>query len=123
MFSDGKVFHHLGIWDGGKDGGPHQMKTGNGGGGEGHTGEHGDFVNIMKGAVPGPLETRPEVRNEDLCAFVKSDGLSLEGAFISETGEMGDDEIDQSGRRAMGLLDAVDEAATKVLTTFTQHMI
>jgi hypothetical protein len=49
-----------------------------------HTGKHCDFVNVVKLAVAFPVERRPQIRNEDLCALEKPHFLPLKRALISE---------------------------------------
>ena len=68
--------------------------------GHGHgkcTCKHCDFVNVVKLAVRLAVKGSPEIGNEDLRALQEADLSPLEDAFIAEAGELGSEQVYQSG--------------------------
>ena len=81
-------------------------------------GEHGDLIDVVEGAEAGALEAGPEVRHEDLGAFVEPDGGG--GVFVAvaviEAGEAVDDEVDERGGGSFGFVDAGGELAVEMVS-------
>lgn len=78
-------------------------------------GEHGDVVDVVEAAGAVAVEAGPEVRDEDLRALVKADGVAIVAVTVVEAGEVVDEEVDEGGGGVLGLLDAGCEAAVKVV--------
>jgi hypothetical protein len=50
-----------------------------------HTGEHGDFVDIIELAITFSIKCSPQVCNEDLSALQKAYFFPLKRSFVLET--------------------------------------
>ena len=79
-------------------------------------GEHGDLVDVVEGAEAGALEAGPEVRHEDLGAFVEADGGVFVAVAVVEAGEVVDDEVDERGGGSFASVDAGGEFAIEMVS-------
>lgn len=74
-------------------------------------GKHGHGVYVMEVTVALAFETGPKVSNEDLRAFVETNGLGFEAGGVVEAWELGGKEINEGGGRVIGFLNEVDDGA------------
>lgn len=69
----------------------------------------------MKISVVFLFETCPKIGDKDLRSFVKPDHLAFKPRFVFEARKTFYDQVDQSRGGAVGSVDAIDEAAIKIL--------
>lgn len=83
--------------------------------GDAVVGEGGQFVDVVERAVGCAVEAGPQIRHQDLGALVDVDPSAVEDSGVAEAREGVHHQIDQGGRRLVGLFDAVDKRAVKTL--------
>lgn len=71
----------------------------------------------MEFPVAFPVETCPQIGDEDLGSLVESDSPALERGLVPEAGEALCQQVDQSGGGVVGVVNAVGEAALEVLSS------
>lgn len=76
-------------------------------------GEHGDLVDVVEVAGALAVEAGPEVGDEDLRALVQADGGAFVGVAVVEAGEVVDEEVDEGGGGAFGLLNASGDSSVE----------
>ena len=72
--------------------------------------EHGDLINVVEVAEALALEAGPEVGYQDLGALVETDDGALVFVTVVQAGEVVDEEVDEGGGGAFGLLNAGGES-------------
>ena len=80
-----------------------------------YTGEHCNGINVMKTSIAFPFKTCPKIGDKDLRPLVKPNHLAFEENFDFEARKTLHDQVDQSCGGALGYIDAIEEAAIKVL--------
>jgi hypothetical protein len=74
--------------------------------------KHGDLVYVLKFSEALAIECCPDICYTDLSSFEKPNVLSILKTYnIIETGKVVSQDVDQSGSRMFGSLDAFREAA------------
>lgn len=77
--------------------------------------EHSDFVDVMEFTKVFAVETGPQICDEYLRTLKETHSFSVEACLITEAGKVLGYQIDQASSGVVGVVDAVDKAASEFL--------